>query len=338
MVVKEPEDLQQALHRCWRIYQNLFDAAPDAIILVDEKGEIIDLNRQAISTFGFHPQELLGQQIEVLVPEPYRHYHAQYRRPYQAQPTTRPMDSGIELYARRKDGTGFPVDIMLSPMDSGSDNMVICVIRDITHRKRLQDEMAELLDDLRATNLELLRAYEFTLQGWARALELRDVKTEGHTQRVTEMTVRLARAVSVEEDRIGDIRRGALLHDIGKLGIPDSILLKSGPLTEEEWHIMRQHPGYAYDMLSAIPYLRPALDIPYYHHEHWDGTGYPNGLKGEAIPLPARLFAVVDEWDALRTDRPYRRAWPEDKVRHYMQEQAGRHFDPQIVRKFLQIF
>jgi PAS domain S-box-containing protein len=338
MVVKDTEDLQQALHRCWRIYQNLFDAAPDAILLVNETGEIIDMNRQAISTFGFGPQELLGEQIEVLVPESYRLDHIQYRHRYQAQPTTRPMDSGMELYARRKDGTRFPVDIMLSPMDTGFDNMIICVIRDITHRKRLQDEMADLLDDLRASNRELLMAYEFTLHGWAKALELRDGKTEGHTQRVTEMTVHLARAVGVEEDRIGDIRRGALLHDIGKLGIPDSILLKSGPLTEEEWHIMRQHPRYAYELLSAIPYLRSALDIPYHHHEHWDGSGYPNGLQGEAIPLPARLFAVVDEWDALRTDRPYRRAWPEDKVRRYLRQQAGKHFDPQIVQQFLQIF
>ena len=131
--------------------------------------------------------------------------------------------------------------------------------------------------------------------------------------------------------------RGALLHDIGKMGISDSILLKPGPLTDEEWVIMQKHPQYAYEMLSPIKYLRPVLDIPYCHHEKWDGTGYPHGLKGEQIPLAARIFAVVDVWDALRSDRPYRTAWPENKVREYIRSQAGTHFDPQVVAAYMNL-
>jgi HD-GYP domain-containing protein (c-di-GMP phosphodiesterase class II) len=151
------------------------------------------------------------------------------------------------------------------------------------------------------------------------------------------MTLRLARVMGISEEQLVHIRRVTLLHDIGKMGIPDSILLKPGPLTEEEWEIMRQHPTYAYQLFSAIPYLRAAVDIPYCHHEKWDGTGYPRGLKGEIIPLPARIFAVVDVWDALRSDRPYRSAWPDDKVRQYLEEQAGKHFDPAVVERFLEL-
>ena len=196
---------------------------------------------------------------------------------------------------------------------------------------------AELFDNLHRANVELTLAYETTLEGWARALELRDYETEGHSQRVTELTVRIARAMGLSEAQLVHVRRGALLHDIGKMGVPDSILLKPGKLTDEEWEIMRQHPVYAYEMLSPITYLKPALDIPYCHHEKWDGTGYPRGLKGERIPLPARIFAVVDVWDALLSDRPYRKAWSEEKVLEHIQEQAGKHFDPAVVETFLKL-
>ncbi|MEA2575140.1 MAG: hypothetical protein QOH93_2438, partial [Chloroflexia bacterium] len=178
-------------------------------------------------------------------------------------------------------------------------------------------------------------AYEATLEGWSHALDLRDKETEGHTQRVTEMTVRLAQELGAPEADVVQIQRGALLHDIGKMGIPDSILLKPGPLTEEEWEIMRKHPVYAYELLSPISFLRPALDIPYCHHEKWDGTGYPLGLKGEQIPLAARIFAVVDVYDALSSDRPYRKSWPQDKVLAHIRELSGTHFDPRIVEAFL---
>jgi GAF domain-containing protein/HAMP domain-containing protein len=196
---------------------------------------------------------------------------------------------------------------------------------------------AELFEGLQRSNLELERAYDTTLEGWTRALDLRDKETEGHTLRVTEMTVRLARAMGLDDAELVHVRRGALLHDIGKIGIPDSILLKPGPLTDEEWKIMRMHPVYAYEMLAPIDYLQPALDIPHYHHEKWDGSGYPQGLKGEQIPLVARLFAIVDVWDALRSDRPYRNGWPEGKVRDYLREQSSKHFDPKVVETFLRM-
>ena len=196
---------------------------------------------------------------------------------------------------------------------------------------------ALLFTELQDSHFELIQAYDATLEGWSRALDLRDHDTEGHTQRVARMTVELARKMGIPEDEIAHIRRGAILHDIGKMGIPDAILHKPGALDDEEWEIMRQHPVYAYEMLSPIPYLRRSLDIPYCHHEKWDGTGYPRGLKGEEIPLAARIFAVVDVWDALRSDRPYRPAWDPQKARAYIQEQAGRHFDPAVVEAFLEM-
>jgi PAS domain S-box-containing protein len=192
----------------------------------------------------------------------------------------------------------------------------------------------QMFDGLNRSNLELAQAYDATIEGWSRALDLRDNETEGHTQRVTELTLELARAFSLGEREFIRIRWGALLHDIGKMGIPDAILLKPGPLTEEEWVLMKKHPELAYEMLSPIQYLHGALDIPLYHHERWDGSGYPKGLKGEQIPLPARQFAIVDIWDALRSHRPYRRAWPESKALEYIRGLAGTHLDPQVVKVF----
>ena len=194
---------------------------------------------------------------------------------------------------------------------------------------------SELFEHLQSSNAELGMAYDSTLEGWANALELRDKETEGHTRRVAELSTRLAQAMGVRDSDILHIYRGALLHDIGKMGVPDSIVLKPGPLTDEEWVIMRRHPQYAFDMLSPIAYLRLALDIPYCHHEKWDGTGYPRGLRGAQIPLSARIFAVVDVWDAITSDRPYRKAWSKEEVIRYIQEQSGRHFDPEVVKAFL---
>jgi len=196
---------------------------------------------------------------------------------------------------------------------------------------------ATLVSDLQQANMELTIAYDTTLEGWSRALDLRDRETEGHTRRVTELTLRLAREMGVPEDHLVHIRRGALLHDIGKMGIPDSILLKPGPLTQQEWEIMRRHPVVAHQLLTPIPHLRRALEIPLHHHEKWDGTGYPQGLAGEQIPLAARIFAVADVWDALCSDRPYRKAWPPDQARAYIESQAGKHFDPKVVAVFLRL-
>jgi PAS domain S-box-containing protein/putative nucleotidyltransferase with HDIG domain len=194
---------------------------------------------------------------------------------------------------------------------------------------------ATLFENLERSHAELALAYDSTLEGWSRALDLRDRETEGHTQRVATIAVSLARAMNVAEADLVHIRRGALLHDIGKMGIPDGILLKPGPLTPDEWAVMRRHPEYAFELLSPVSFLRPALDVPYAHHEKWDGTGYPRGLKGAEIPLAARIFAVVDVWDALISDRPYRPAWSADRARAYIAEQAGRHFDPAVAQASL---
>ena len=194
---------------------------------------------------------------------------------------------------------------------------------------------AGLFDDLQRSMLELTLAYDTTLEGWSQALDLRDRETEGHSQRVTAITERLAKAMGLGESELVNVRRGALLHDIGKMGIPDSILLKTGPLTPDEWAIMKMHPIYAFELLSPIHFLRGALEIPYCHHEKWDGTGYPRGLKGTQIPLSARIFAVADVWDALRSDRPYRKAWSVNKVREHIRSLAGTHFDPKVVETFL---
>ncbi len=196
---------------------------------------------------------------------------------------------------------------------------------------------AQLFKHLQLSNIELSLAYESTIEGWSRAMDLRDRETEGHTLRVTEVTERLARTMGIGNTELVHIRRGALLHDIGKMGVPDAILHKPGPLTAAEWEIMRRHPQFAYDMLSPIAYLRQALDIPYCHHEKWDGSGYPRGLAGKHISLAAQLFAVVDVWDALRSARPYRAAWSERKVLKHISSLAGTHFDPQVVAVFLKV-
>jgi PAS domain S-box-containing protein len=195
---------------------------------------------------------------------------------------------------------------------------------------------ATLFEDLQRSHSAITLAYDATLEGWAHALDLRDRVTERHTERVTEMTVRLARALGMSEEELVHLRRGSLLHDIGKIGIPDTILRKAGPLTPEEWETMRRHPRLAFEMLQPIAYLRPALDIPYCHHEHWDGTGYPRGLKGEQIPLAARIFALADVWDALHAaDRPYRVALSREETCAQIRSLAGTHLDPAVVEAFL---
>jgi PAS domain S-box-containing protein/putative nucleotidyltransferase with HDIG domain len=236
---------------------------------------------------------------------------------------------------RKKDGTCIEVQVTASPLKRGEQELVFVVARDITERRQAEQRMTELLAALQKSQKQLTEAYEATLEGLAVMLELRDKETQGHTRRVTELTLRLARAMGVPEDDLVHIRRGALLHDIGKIAIPDDILHKAGPFTAEEQEVMARHPTYAYEMISAIPFLYPAIDIPYCHHERWDGAGYPRGLSDEAIPVAARMFAVVDVWDALSSDRPYRKSWPRDQVAEYIRAGSGTHFDPQVVQVFL---
>ena len=220
------------------------------------------------------------------------------------------------------------------------------VLMDITQLKTIQEALQCSYEEMEqrvqhrtreviTLNADLTQAYDATIEGWSRALDMRDKETEGHCRRVTDLTLALAQAMHLPNTDLVQVRRGALLHDIGKMGVPDAILLKPGPLDDDEWKIMRRHPLYAYEMLSPIAFLRPALAIPYCHHEKWDGSGYPHGLIGEEIPLSARLFAVVDVWDALCSDRPYRPGWPPQKVRTHIAAGAGTHFDPEVVAAFL---
>jgi putative two-component system response regulator len=224
-------------------------------------------------------------------------------------------------------------DFISKPFDRYELRARLMGITRLNRYQKLIQERAKLRD----ANTQLLSAYEATIEGWSHALDLRDRETEGHSRRVTQLTVSLAQALDISDDEIMHIRRGALLHDMGKIGIPDSILHKPDKLTDEEWTIMRKHPQLAYDMLYPIEYLRPALEIPLTHHEKWDGTGYPRGLKGEEIPIVARLFAVVDVWDALTSDRPYRPAWSQAEALTYIREQSGKHFDPRVVDLFFKL-
>lgn len=240
---------------------------------------------------------------------------------YIASAITRPLRNLVEASAQVAGG-----NLQVQIMPRGNDEVTV-----------LTRSFNNMISSLNQSKLDLLNAYDRTLEGWSMALELRDQETEGHTRRVAELTLELAQLMGYEEDALVHVRRGALLHDIGKMGIPDSILLKPGALTEEEWQVMRRHPEFAYQLLWPIEYLRPAIPIPYSHHEWWNGEGYPQGLRGEAIPLPARIFAVIDVWDAMRSDRPYRPAIAEQEVREYLQEARGLHFDGRVVEAFFDL-
>jgi putative nucleotidyltransferase with HDIG domain len=198
-------------------------------------------------------------------------------------------------------------------------------------------DSARLFEDLQESHRELEKAYQATLEGWVRALDMRDKETEGHTQRVTILTQRLASSMGVDGNTMVHITRGALLHDIGKMAIPDGILLKPGQLTDDERMLIQKHPVYAYEMLSPIAFLVPAIDIPYCHHEKWDGSGYPRGLRGKEIPFAARIFPVIDVWDALTSNRPYRKALPQYEVRARIKADSGKHFDPVVVDAFMEL-
>ncbi len=236
--------------------------------------------------------------------------------------------AGIPLFAK---GQLKGVLEVFSHAKLDPDEDWINFLQSLAEQASIAIDNTQLFENLQRSNTELSLAYNATIEGWSRALDLRDKETEGHTQRVTEITENLARVMQFPENQIKYIRWGALLHDIGKLGVPDNILLKPGPLTDEEWVVMRKHPVFAFEMLSPIGYLRQSIEIPYCHHEKWDGSGYPRGLKGDQIPLAARIFAVVDIWDALSSDRPYRKAWPREKVIDHLKSLSGTHLDPQVL-------
>lgn len=240
---------------------------------------------------------------------------------YIASVITRPLRNLVEASAEVAGG-----NLQVQIMPRGNDEVTV-----------LTRSFNNMISSLNQSKDDLLNAYDRTLEGWSMALELRDQDTEGHTRRVAELTLELSQLMGYEGEELVHIRRGALLHDIGKMGIPDSILLKPGALSSEEWSVMRRHPEFAYQLLWPIEYLRPAISIPYSHHEWWNGNGYPQGLTGEDIPLPARIFAVIDVWDAMRSDRPYRKAVAESEVCEYLLESKGVHFDGQVVEAFFEL-
>jgi PAS domain S-box-containing protein/putative nucleotidyltransferase with HDIG domain len=309
-------------------FEQLFERSPDGIAAVDTNG-LIRLANPALVTLtrASDPQVLLGKPLRDLIAIPYQN---ECDTLLLAASANLAYISRREMTMIRADDTTFPVELTIGAFLWEDHPTAQVIIRDISERKRAEAAIQSL-------NADLLDAYNVTLEGWARALDLRDHETEGHSQRVTNLTVQLARSLGLDSEALVNIRRGALLHDIGKMGIPDQILRKPGPLSDEEWVIMRLHPGHAYELLRPISFLQAALEIPYCHHERWDGKGYPRGLRGEEIPLAARIFAVVDVWDALTNDRPYRAALPVDEVFAYMRKQANTHFDPHILDGFLRM-
>jgi PAS domain S-box-containing protein len=308
-------------------YRGLVDHSPEAIIVYSED-RFVYANAASVKLFAATcAEELIGRLIFDFV-HPDNRSLAQLRAARsQKKGETSPL---TEQKYVRLDGEVIIVEAVSTGIIYQGKPAGQVLIRDITERKKAEEKILAL-------NAEMVSAYDATIEGWSRALDLRDHETDGHSRRVTELTLRLALAVGIPSEELIHIRRGALLHDIGKMGVPDRILLKPGPLDDDEWEIMRRHPELARTMLAPTEFLHPALDIPYYHHEKWDGTGYPCGLRGEDIPLPARLFALVDVWDALTSDRPYRSAWPRERVLDHLRSLSGSHFDPAIVSVFLRM-
>ena len=315
-------------------FGELIDLSPDGIVILDNEQQVRLINpamRRLLGLDADKPgkrthealREGLGRSV---LPAELNHCRAKLLELFK----TPNAQVRFETTLLKRGGAPVHVEVHGAHSNWNGAPAAQLIIRDITQRKLTEAH-------LRRSNTELRLAYDTTIEGWARALELRDKETEGHTRRVTDMTVRLARVLGVDDESLVHIRRGALLHDIGKMGVPDHILLKPGKLSAHEWEAMREHPSHALTMLSPITFLRPALAIPYYHHEKWDGSGYPRGLKGETIPLAARIFSLVDVWDALSYDRPYRRAWPQETVIAYLRERAGTEFDPEITEIFLRM-
>lgn len=305
--------------------RTLVNALPDFVIFKDGAGRWQDVNVVGERLFEFQAERYHGQtDLDLAEQVPNLRELMLWCHATDEETWERGELSHCQVGAFAFKGKLHSYDLVKVPLywpDGRRKGMVI-VGRDIT--------------DLKESEKQLILAYDSTLNGWAKAIELRDKVTDDHTRRVVAVTEALARLAGVAEEQLVHIRRGAMLHDIGKIGVPDSILSKPGPVSEIEMAVMRQHPEQAFRMLSDIEFLRPALEIPYCHHEHWDGSGYPRGLQGEQIPLAARIFAVVDVWDALTSDRPYRKAWPEQEALEYIQQQAGINFDPRIVKIFVE--
>ncbi len=322
------KQMEDQLRRNEQRLRMITDNMLDLVTQISQDWVVVYASPSHYITLGYPPQALLGKSIlEFVHPDEVASIKANLTQLLiERQPASR------RVRIRHADGRWVWMEAIAKTLrdEQGETMGLIISARDIT--ATIEAEAA-----LKKVNEELAQAYQSTLEGWMRVLDLRDKSTEGHSQRVSELTVRVAQAMHVAEDQLIDIRRGALLHDIGKMGVPDAILRKPGPLNEQEMDIMRRHVDYARDILWPIPYLRAALDIPYCHHERWDGSGYPRGLRGEEIPLAARIFAVVDVWDALVSQRPYRAAWSTHQALNYIRAGAGSAFDPRVVEVFVDL-
>jgi PAS domain S-box-containing protein len=324
----EQERMQKALGESEAQFRLLAENSSDMITRHDTHLNMLYVSPACRNLLGYEPEELIGQPVL-----PYIHPEdARGLLEFLALSPNGDITKAIPYRALHKNGEFIWLETTARIVYDQNGNVLEyqASSRDISERREAQIALQHAL-------INLQDAYDKTIEGWIIALDLRDKETEGHTKRVTEMAVMLAREVQCTEEEIVQIRRGALLHDMGKMGIPDEILQKPGPLSTAEWEVMRRHPQYAYQMLSPISYLNQALIIPYYHHERWNGSGYPQGLKGEEIPLFARLFAIVDVWDALSSDRPYRKRLPPKDVVKYLRDEAGKLFDPNIVETFLSL-
>lgn len=323
----ERDFMQKALLESESQFRLLAENASDMIVRLSKDGKMLYVSPASKSILGYNPEELnMLSSFELIHQDDVAWVKAMFENQEKTFFT-------IAYRAKHKEGHYVWLESSARAIVDRNTHEIIEIqtaSRDITERKRAEEE-------LQVAHNNLQEAYEKTIEGWVRALDLRDKETEGHTQRVTELTLQLAYKLGFSEDEMIHLKRGALLHDMGKMAIPDEILQKSGPLTEAEWEIMRQHPAYAFEMLSHIAYLNPALDIPYYHHERWDGSGYPKSLRGEEIPLAARLFAVVDVWDALSSDRPYRKKMPREEVIAYLRDNSNILFDKKLVDVFLEM-
>ena len=304
----------------------------DQVVVLDRKDRIVDINQAALRVLGTSSAQVVGKPATVI--------YADW--PELLQVFDVPGDMNTALTFQRAGGNA-QYEVKSTMLYDGRGGYIgrVFVGRDLTEHIQLEQSLLDLNTSLeqrvKERTYELAESYDRTLEGWAKALELRDEETEGHSRRVVDITLDLARAMGVSEDALVHIRRGAILHDIGKMAIPDEILCKPGPLSPEEMKIVRKHPETAYQLLVPIPFLRPALDIPYCHHERWNGQGYPRGLKRQEIPLAARIFSVVDIWDALQSKRPYHEPWSEEKTIQYLKDIAGDQLDPQVVQKFLEL-
>jgi putative nucleotidyltransferase with HDIG domain len=312
--------------------EKIFETMDDMVIVLDADDRIVDINKRSLAELHLTNRDAIGHSaFKILAKWP--HLLEKFKVPKNV--TTEVIFDDDSGYYH------FDIKSTLVTDSLGQYMGRIFVARDVTKYAELQWRLRELNENLEKRVAEqtrqLAESYETTLEGWAKALEMRDKETEGHSRRVVEKTVELARAYGIPESEIDHIRRGAILHDIGKMAIPDAILREKKNLSSEDWEIIKKHPVTAYELLRKIPYLQPAIDIPYCHHEHWNGSGYPRGLRGKQIPLAARLFSVVDVWDALLSNRTYSNAWERENVIKYIKEKSGTEFDPSVVRVFLKL-